>query len=130
MGGKIISGTNGDGENILNYERYFSCEGSLPHYYLVPNTRGDRNSRVNGNFPKDLKHGKVSINEEVRKIPQASKQGLSEEMNKLYIEKALLSTNKLPFKKFLKNNVNRIIMTLFSFVGSLFPIMNSSRYAI
>ena len=96
----------------------------------MPNTRGDRNSRVNGNFRKDLKYGKVSINEEVRKTPQVSKQGLSEEMNKLYIEKALLSTNKLPFKKFLKNIVNRIIMILFSFVGSLFPIMNSSRYAI
>ena len=92
----------------------------------MPNTRGDRNSRVNGNFRKDLKHGKVSINEEVRKTPQVSKQGLSEEMNKLYIEKALLSTNKLPFKKFLKNR----IMILFSFVDSLFPIMNSSRDAI
>ena len=96
----------------------------------MPNTRGDHNSRVNGNFPKDLKHGKVSLNEEVRKIPQASKQGLSEETKKLYTEKALLSTNKLPFKKFLKNIVNRIIMILFSFVGSLFPIMNSSRCAI
>ena len=87
----------------------------------MPNPRRDRNSRVNGNFPKDLKHGKVSINEEVRKIPQASKQGLSEEMNNLYIEKALLSTNKLPFKKFLKNIVNRIIMILFSFVAPCSP---------
>ena len=95
------------------------------NYSSVPITREGINSRVGGNFPQNLINREISINGEVGNFPQVPNKVYRKKMNKLHVLKSSPINYNNKLQLILENIFNRIIIMLFSLVGSsLLIIMN------